>query len=105
MATTDLVQLLEMVGAVVSHPALTPDSLKSARAQIKAAIADKAWLQDPEILSRVDRILQYGTAAQVPASFVATGYNPADYVDPAPEKKEAPPPEPAKPHAPPEKHR
>lgn len=80
MATNDLVGLLEIVAAVVAHPALTPDTLKGAQAQAKAFIADKEDLQDLSLLSAVDKILKYGTAAQVSAAYIPAPFDPKDYV-------------------------
>lgn len=82
MATSDLVGLLEIVGAAVSHPALTPDTLKGVQVNVKAFINDKEWLQDVSLLSAIDKILKYGTAAQVSAAYIPPPFDPKDYVTP-----------------------
>lgn len=87
MEKDDLVFLLNTVADLSSHQNNGPVALASAKGAVKAYVADKEELQDPEILNAIDRLLKISSAAQVPGVFRPTSFNPTDYVD-QPEEEE-----------------
>lgn len=92
----DIAYLMQVAAGVVSHPALTNDTVKEAQRAVKAFLIGKEALQDPEILMPFDKILKYGGAAQVPGAFVPASFDPNDYAvpnSPAAQPEQLPPPE------------
>lgn len=89
--TADVVFLLNQIGFVVSHHNTGDNVVRAAQQNLKENL-DPA-LKTPEILEATDQILKYAAAAQVPATFIPTPYNPEDYMDLPLEETVEPPPE------------
>src|SRR5579859_3985200 len=81
MTKDDLLFILNTAADLSGHQSNGPVALLGAQSAVKTYIADKEELQDPDILTSLDRLLKISSAAQVPGVFNPTGVIITDYLE------------------------
>ena len=87
MTKDDLIFILNTAADLSGHQNNGWAALSRAQDAVKAYVADKEELQDPAMLTAVDRLLKLSSAAQVPGVFKTPDFDLTDYVEP---KEETP---------------
>lgn len=82
MNKDDLLFILNTAADLSAHQGTGAAALAGAQAAVKSYIADKEELQDPDVLTALDRLFQISAAAEVPGVFTPESFDLTDYVEP-----------------------